>query len=68
MEGKKAVLVAPSEEGPKACRILVEMFRMSFDYLGMEFIDSILSTAYERAEVSANKEDLKKAYELGISL
>jgi hypothetical protein len=41
---------------------------MSFDYLGMEFVDSILSTAYERAEVSANKEELKKAYELGISL
>jgi len=68
MQGKKAVLVVPSEEGPKACKALLEMFGMSFDYLGMEFVDSILSTAYERAEVSGNKEDLKKAYELGISL
>ena len=68
MQGKKAVLVVPSEEGPKACKALLEMFRMSFDYLGMEFVDSILSTAYERAEVSGNEEDLKKAYELGISL
>jgi len=68
MEGKKAVLVAPSEEGPEACRALLEMFRMSFDYLGMEFVDSILSKAYERAEVWGNKEDLQKAYELGISL
>ena len=68
MKGKKGVLVVPSEEGPKACKALLEMFRMSFDYLGMEFVDSILSTAYERAEVSSNKDDLKKAYEIGISL
>ena len=68
MQGKRGVLVAPSEEGPKACKALLEMFRMSFDYLGMEFIDSILSMAYERAEVSGNKKDLEKAYELGISL
>jgi multimeric flavodoxin WrbA len=68
MQGKKGVLVVPSEEGPKACKALLEMFRMSFDYLGMEFFDSILSKAYERAEVSQNKGDLKRAYELGISL
>lgn len=68
MQGKRAVLVAPSEEGPKACKALLEMFRMSFKYLGMEFVDSILSTAYERAEVSGNEEDLNRAYKLGISL
>jgi len=68
MQGKKAVLVVPSEEGPKACGALLEMFRMSFDYLGMGFVGSILSTAYERAEISSNTEDLKRAYELGISL
>ena len=68
MQGKKAVLVVPSEEGPKACKALLEMFQMSFDYLGMEFVGRILSKAYEKAEVSENKEDLKEAYELGISL
>lgn len=68
MQGKRGVLVVPSEEGPKACKALLEMFRMSFDYLGMEFVDSILSTAYEKAEVARNEDDLKKAYELGISL
>ena len=68
MQGKRGVLAAPSEEGPKACKALLEMFRMSFDYLGMEFVDSILSSAYEKAEVSRNEDDLKKAYEVGISL
>ena len=68
LQGKRAVLAAPSEEGPKACGALLEMFRMSFDYLGMKFAGSIFSAAYERAEVSENREDLKKAYELGMSL
>ena len=68
MQGKRGVLVVPSEEGPKACKALLEMFRMSFEYLGMRFVDSILATAYERAEVSSNTEDLNQAYNLGTSL
>ena len=68
MQGKKGILVVPSEEGPKACRALLEMFQMSFEYLGMQFVDGILATAYERAEVSSNTEDLNQAYKLGISL
>ena len=68
LEGKKAVLIAPCEEGPKACRALLEMFEMSFDYLGMEFSGKILATAYERGEVAEDKEELKKAYEFGVSL
>lgn len=68
LRGKKGVLVVPCEEGPNACGALLEMFRKSFDYLGMEFVGKVLATAYERAEVAKNQEDLRKAYELGISL
>ena len=68
LRGKKGVLVVPCEEGPAACGALVEMFRKSFDYLGMEFGGQILATAYERAEVAKNQEELRKAYDLGISL
>jgi hypothetical protein len=46
----------------------MEMFRMSFEYLGMTYAGSILAKAYERAEVRDNEEDLKKAYELGATL
>ena len=68
LRGKAGVVVAPSEEGPECCGPLTEMFRMSFEYLGMEFAGSILATAYERGEVGEDAEEMKRAYELGRSL
>jgi len=68
LEGKKGVLVAPSEEGAEACGCLVEMFRKSFEYIGMEFAGAILPKAYERGQIKENHEELKKAYEFGKSL
>ena len=68
LKGKRGVVVIPSEEGESCCGPLMEMFRMSFEYLGMIFAGSILVKAYERGEVRDNKEDLKRAYELGASL
>jgi multimeric flavodoxin WrbA len=68
LKGKKGVVVTPAEEGPKACGPLEEMFKMSFDYLGMEFVGKILATAYERGEIRENQEELNNAYEFGASL
>jgi multimeric flavodoxin WrbA len=68
LEGKAGVVVTPSEEGPDACACLVEMFRKSFDYLGMKFRGAFLATAYEKAEINDKPEELKRAYEFGMSL
>jgi multimeric flavodoxin WrbA len=68
LRGKKAVVISPAAEGPKACGPLIEMFRLSFDYLEMEFAGKILATAYERGEIKENEKELKKAYDFGISL
>lgn len=68
LKGKKGVVVTPSEEGAKACGPLIEMFRMSFDYLGMGFTGKILVNAYEKGEIRKNKKALTKAYTFGISL
>jgi len=68
LQGKKALLVIPSQEGPKACAALLEMFRMSFDYLGVEPAGKILATAYEKGQIAQDRQQLKKAYELGVSL
>jgi len=46
----------------------MEMFRMSFDYLGMELTGSLLAVAYERGEIEERPEELKRAYDLGRSL
>ena len=68
LKGKRGVVVTPSEEGDSCSGPLMEMFHMSFEYLGMTYAGSILVKAYERAEVRDNEEDLKKAYELGATL
>jgi multimeric flavodoxin WrbA len=68
LRGKKAIVVAPSEEGPDACDPLIKMFRMSFAYLGMDFIGEIFAKAYERAEIKNQPEALARALKMGISL
>lgn len=68
LKGKKWVIVSPSGEGPNSCRLLVEMLRLSFDYLGMKFAGKVLAKAYEKGEVRKNQKALKEAYDLGTSL
>ena len=68
LNGKKAVVVTPSAEGGKACGPLLEMFRMSFEYLGMEFAGEVLVKAYEKGEILKNKREMERAYEFGASL
>jgi len=68
LQGKKGLVVVPSEEGPNACEALLTMFRMSFDYLGMQFCGKILAKAYEKGEIAENRAELEKAYRLGLSL
>ena len=68
LRGKKAVVVAPSAEGAKACGSLLEMFRLCFEYLGMEFAGEVLVKAYEKGEVLKNRREIERAYEFGASL
>ncbi len=68
LKGKKAIIVAPSAEGGKCCGPLLKMFRLSFDYLGIEFTGKILGTAYEKGEIVQDEREMKKAYKLGVSL
>jgi multimeric flavodoxin WrbA len=68
LNGKKGLIVVPSEEGPGCCGPLAEMFRMSFEYLGVTTEGSILAKAYEKGEINETPEELQRAYELGASL
>jgi multimeric flavodoxin WrbA len=67
LKGKRAVLVVPSAEGPEACGPLVEMFRLSFEYLGLEFAGKLLVEAYEKGDAQKNKRAFGRAYRLGAS-
>jgi multimeric flavodoxin WrbA len=68
LKGKKGIVVTPSEEGHPCCGPLIEMFKMSFEYLGMHFAGSILAQAYERGDIRNNSNELAKAYALGKSI
>jgi multimeric flavodoxin WrbA len=68
LSGKKGIIVVPSEEGPDCCGPMMQMFQMSFEYLGMQMGGSILAKAYERGEIKKNPADLLKAFDLGASL
>jgi multimeric flavodoxin WrbA len=45
LKDKKWVIVSPSGEGPKSSRLLVEMLRLSCDYLGIKYAGKILVKA-----------------------
>ncbi|PVX24859.1 MAG: hypothetical protein CW691_06245 [Candidatus Bathyarchaeum sp.] len=68
LRGKRAVVVAPSAEGTKACGPLLEMFRLSFEYLGIRFVGSVLGKAYDKGEVLKNKKEMARAFEFGALL
>lgn len=68
LKGKRWVIVSPSAEGPKSCKLLIEMLRPSFDYLGMKYAGKLLVKAYEKGEIKKNPKALEKAYEFGTSL
>jgi multimeric flavodoxin WrbA len=68
LEGKKGLAVAPSEEGPECCGPLLQMFAMSFQYLGMENAGSFLAQAYERGEIRERTAELERAREMGATL
>ncbi len=68
LKGKKWVLVTPAADGPRVCKALVQMLRLSGAYLGMKFVDQILVKAWEKGEIRTNQMQMKKAYRLGASL
>jgi len=68
LKGKKAVLVVPSEEGKKACKHLVGMFKLSLEYLGVQLANTLLVKAYEKGEVREQPSILKNAFTIGRSL
>ncbi len=64
LEGKKAYLIAPSEEGPSACGPLVESLKMSFKYLGLVYGGEVLATANEKGEVAGKPGEMENAHRL----
>jgi hypothetical protein len=67
LKGKRAIIVEPSAEGPKACDPMLQMFRIMFDYVGIQFLGHVFVKAYEKGDVTKNKNELNKAFAFGVS-
>jgi len=68
LAGRKGLIVSPSEEGAACCGPLLQMFAMSFEYLGMENAGNLLAQAYEKGEIKNRAGYLEKARETGMML
>jgi multimeric flavodoxin WrbA len=68
LQGKKAILVSPANDGPKEADLLVEMLRRSFMHLGVRFAGSVLGTAYDRGDILKDEAAVEEAARIGRSL
>ncbi len=58
--GKKAALLLPAGTGEKDCDLTIEIFRRSFEALGIIYIGEATSEAYDRGDVYNDKIALEK--------
>jgi multimeric flavodoxin WrbA len=68
LDGKRAIVVCPSAEGPKACEPMLDMFERMFKYIKVELAGTVFGTGYNKGAVAKNKEELDRAFNLGASL
>jgi multimeric flavodoxin WrbA len=70
IEGKKTIyVIAYEEEGPDAAEPLIKMLKMSFDYLRVKIIDSLIVDGVgPKGAILSRKDVLDKAFLLGKAL
>lgn len=70
IEGKRVILVtAYEEEGPSAAEPLIRMFELSFEYLGLQFVDRLVVDGVgPKGAVLQKPEALDQAIEIGRRL
>ena len=66
--GKKAALLLPAGTGEKDCDLCIEMFKRSFDALGIKFIGEVSAEAYDEGDVYNDKKALEKTGLLAMKI
>ena len=64
LTGKKAVLLLPAGTGEIDCDLTIEMFKRSFEALGVKLIGSVTSKAYDIGEASKDQTAIASINEL----
>lgn len=70
IQGKGAILVtAYEEEGPEPVALLLQTFKLSFNYLGLRYLDKVVVDGVGPKDAVMNKPDeLERAYQIGRNL
>jgi multimeric flavodoxin WrbA len=64
LNGKKAVLLLPAGTGETDCDLTIEMFRRSFEVLGVDLISVVTAKAYNVKEVENDKKAIDSILKL----
>jgi len=68
LSGKKAALILPAGSGAGDCGLTTEMFKRSFDALGVELIQTITSEAYDAGDTNNDAKALSEIKELAMAI
>lgn len=68
LTGKKATLLLPAGTGATDCDLTIEMFKRSFDALGVELIGIVAAEAYDIGEASNDKNAMASINELILTI
>jgi len=60
LEGKKAALILPAGSGETDCDLTIEMLKRTFEALGIEYLGSITSKAYDIGDAEKDKKALNE--------
>jgi len=68
LAGKKAVLFTPAGTGEKDCDLTIEMFKRSFQALGIKYIGSVTAEAYDIGDLKNDHTALSEVEALTAKL
>ncbi len=68
LAGKKASLLLPSGTGKPDCDLTIEMFKRSFEALGIKYIGAVTAKAFDIGEAGKDKNAIASIVELSAQI
>ena len=68
LKGKKAALILPAGTGEADCDLTIEMFKRTFDALGIEYLGAVTSKAYDIGDAEKDDKALNEIKQLSARI
>jgi len=68
LKGKKAALILPAGTGEADCDLTIEMFKRSFDALGIEYLGAVTSKSYDIGDAEKDHKALNEIQQLAARI